>query len=65
MKQLDETYYAHTVETEEGLELRIGRDVPNNPSHGAANGVGFFNTAEDARQYAINRGVPANRIHAA
>lgn len=54
--------YAHVVRTDDGFDLSIGRDVPGNPSHGAATLVGTFTSVEEAVRYAVGRGVYSHRI---
>lgn len=55
--------YAHVSRADDKQwELSIGREVPGNPSHGAANRIGEFTTALDAVRYAIGRGVYPSRI---
>ncbi len=55
--------YAHITPGEFGtFDLAIGREVPGNPSHGAAAHVGSFSTVEEAAYQAVRRGVPPGRI---
>lgn len=54
--------YAHISQSADGCELSIGRDVPGQASHGAANWVGTFNSCVDAIRYAQRRGVYSSRI---
>lgn len=62
MKQ-DIELYAHVTQSADGQwDLAIGRDVPGNPSHGAATLVGTFATPADAVRYAQRRGVYSSRI---
>lgn len=55
--------YAYITLTEGVYEVSIGRDVPGNPSHGAAMSVGFFNSFSEAVDFVLSRGVPTNRIN--
>lgn len=55
--------YANISRADDGQwELSIGREVPGNPSHGAATWFGAFPTALDAVRYATGRGVYPSRI---
>lgn len=55
--------YARIEETGTGdYALFVGRDIPGEASHGGAVCVGLFNSEDEARSYAILRGVEAERI---
>ncbi len=56
MTKHDMTKYAYTNDTESGVELFIGADVPGEASHGAAVSKGFFSSVEQAREHAVQHG---------
>ena len=69
MKNTDTALYAHVYSDREEWQgartvwvLAIGRDVPGSPSHGAAQRVGFFESAAAAVMAAAERGVNPSRV---
>jgi len=59
------TKYAIISDEGEYFSLKLGRDVPGLPSHGAAVEAGRFNTVAEAKAYAIaQHDISAERIYA-
>lgn len=65
MKEKPELYAIVEQAEDDGLHyfnLLIGKDIPEHSSHGAAISAGRFNSAQEAVDYAIGRGVTTGRI---
>jgi len=59
----DASLYALIEDEGEYFSLRIGRERPGLPGHGSAVERGRFSTFAEAKEYAAQRGVCAERIY--